>query len=247
MRKPDAGLADVAQVLEQDPVLCAKVLRMANSSFFGGRRSSASIGDAVGVIGLKPLETLLVASGAQAAFEDVASVNLAQFWTMASHSAAVARQLAARTKMDREAAYSAALLQGVGHLILCKFYEEKARLGLPRHGQLWGSAMAKLDSTVFGLAHHELAAVWVDKLGLPENAVRAVAQAFAAEPAEPLAALVCVACDAAAQLAQCGTPAAWQAALLANPKAAQRAGLLAYANSAGLEDDLAELKAMQTA
>ena len=98
MRRDDASLSQIADQLELDPVLSSRVLRLANSSFFAGRRSLSSISDAVGVIGYKSLETLVIACGAQAAFADVPGVNLRQFWLMAVASATSARQVARRLR-----------------------------------------------------------------------------------------------------------------------------------------------------
>ena len=44
LRDPDVDTRKIGEALSQDPVLSAKVLRLANSAFFGGQRSMASIG-----------------------------------------------------------------------------------------------------------------------------------------------------------------------------------------------------------
>ena len=44
LRDPDVDTRKIGAALAQDPVLSAKVLRLANSSFFGGQRKMASIG-----------------------------------------------------------------------------------------------------------------------------------------------------------------------------------------------------------
>jgi len=43
LRDPNADARRIGQALSRDPVLSAKVLRLANSSFFAGQRSVASI------------------------------------------------------------------------------------------------------------------------------------------------------------------------------------------------------------
>ena len=48
LRDPDVDFRKIGIALSRDPVLSAKVLRVANSSFFGGQRSMASIDAAVG-------------------------------------------------------------------------------------------------------------------------------------------------------------------------------------------------------
>src|SRR5207342_864879 len=69
LRDPDVDARRIGDALAQDPVLSAKVLRLANSSFFGGQRSMASIDAAVALIGTQALNRLIVACGVSAAFK----------------------------------------------------------------------------------------------------------------------------------------------------------------------------------
>ncbi len=174
VRDPHSSVAQVSEQIEQDPVLSSRVLRLANSSFFGGRRSLASIDDAVSTVGLRSLQTLLIASGAMAAFADVPAVNLRQFWMVSVISAAAARQIALRLDADPEIAYCAGLLQGVGHLILCGCHPEKAVEALPGYRLIWGAELAAAEQRAFGIAHPAVSALWVGRLGLPADVVEAV-------------------------------------------------------------------------
>src|SRR3982751_4060385 len=63
LRDPEVDTRKIGQAIAQDPVLSAKVLRLANSSFFGGQRSMASIDAAIALIGTQALNRLIVASG----------------------------------------------------------------------------------------------------------------------------------------------------------------------------------------
>ncbi|MDB5880029.1 MAG: putative signal transduction protein, partial [Variovorax sp.] len=145
IREPDANLADVTREIEQDPVLSSRVLRLANSSFFGGRRSLSSIDDAVSTVGLNSLQTLLIASGAMAAFVAVPAVNLRQFWMVSAISASSARQIAVRLGVDGETAYCAGLRQGFGLLILCQCRAEQAQKAMPGYRLIWGAELAAVD------------------------------------------------------------------------------------------------------
>ncbi len=174
IRKPDASFAEVTEELEQDPVLSSRVLRLANSSFFGGRRSLASIEDAVSTVGLNSLQTLLIASGAMAAFVEVPAVNLRQFWMVSVISASSARQIAARTDVNGEMAYCAGLLQGVGHLILCQSHPDEAVAAMLGYRTLWGQELALVEAAAFGVTHPMISAIWADRLGLPREVVAAI-------------------------------------------------------------------------
>jgi HD-like signal output (HDOD) protein len=176
MRQDDASLTQIADELALDPVLSSRVLRMANSSFFSGRRSMASISDAVSVVGFKALETLVIASAAQATFAQVPGVNLRQFWLLAVATATSARQVARRLRADADTAYSAGLLQGVGHLILCQCHPDEAEIEFSSMRSLWGAPLAAREQAVWGVDHAQVSALWVDRLGMPAAVGEAIAR-----------------------------------------------------------------------
>ncbi len=66
------SLENVARNIERDPVIAAKVLRLANSARFKGARESASIEDAAMRLGFNVLRTLVLASAVTGALEPAA-------------------------------------------------------------------------------------------------------------------------------------------------------------------------------
>ena len=244
IREPEANLAEVTQEIEQDPVLSSRVLRLANSSFFGGRRSLSSIDDAVSTVGLNSLQTLLIASGAMAAFVAVPAVNLRQFWTVSVISAASARQIAVRLGVDGEMAYCAGLLQGIGHLILCQCRPEQAQKALPGYRLIWGAELAAVEQQAFGVSHPVVSAIWVSRLGLPAEVVDALRHSL--EPistaAPRLGRVVQLACSVAASVAAGETVE--QAIARADVALVAVLNLEAYLSSEKFGTDFGELQSL---
>jgi len=244
LRQDDSSLPQIANQLELDPVLSSRVLRLANSSFFGGRRSMASIGDAVSVIGYKSLETLVVASGAQAAFTHVPGVNLRQFWLMAVATASSARQVARRLRADADTAYSAGLLQGVGHLILCQCHPQQAEAAFSSMRSLWGMALAERELQAFGISHAQVSALWVDRLGMPAAVGEAIAHSLdpLAGSHHTLGRVVQMACHVAGAI---GTgDSAEQAARAVDAALVELLDLEHYLDGEDFADDFATLKGL---
>ena len=192
LRDPRTGSRELADVMSQDPVLCARVLRLANSPFYGGRRSVASIDDAVSVVGMQPLGTLLIAAGIKAAFTEVPGVNLRDFWMHSALAAASVRCLAQRARADREAAFLGGLLHESGHLILCMAFPDAAISHFAPERSRHGLALAEAETTAFGASHQDVSACWCRSLQLPDAVSDAVAccLAPAAGPAGQMAALL---------------------------------------------------------
>lgn len=168
LRNPDVDARQITQALARDPVLTSKVLRLANSSFFGGQRSMSSIDAAVGLIGTAALNRLVVACGVSSAFGDVAGIDLHLFWRDARVAGNAAHKLAPRTGADADEAYLCGLLHAVGHLILCRSYPEVAQAMFAGFEPVRGGELAAIEMEAFGIDHPTVGALWVESIKFPQ-------------------------------------------------------------------------------
>jgi putative nucleotidyltransferase with HDIG domain len=116
LNNDDVDIKTLVEKINHDQVLSAKVLRMSNSAYFGRSRSVNTIEEAVSLIGLGKLKTLVIASGVMSAFVEVPGLDLKRFWQHSLVTASIARQLAAEMTMDADTAYIAGLMHTVGQL-----------------------------------------------------------------------------------------------------------------------------------
>ena len=112
----DVDVNVLSDKINHDQVLSARVLRMSNSAYFGCSRTISSIEDAIGLIGLGKLKTLVVASGVTSTFKSVPGMDLQHFWQHGLITASVARDIAHQLGLDEDAAYIAGLMHTVGRL-----------------------------------------------------------------------------------------------------------------------------------
>ncbi|MEO8836826.1 MAG: HDOD domain-containing protein [Caldimonas sp.] len=182
LRNPEVDARQIGDALSKDPILSAKVLRLANSSFFGGQRSMASIDAAVALIGIAALNRLIVACGVSGAFTEVPGIDLPTFWRDALVAATAAHKVASRIDAEAEEAYICGLLHATGHLILCKTYPEIADLVFTGFAVVRGAELAAIERDNFGIDHPAAGALWVETIGFPQSVVETIRKA-----AEPLA------------------------------------------------------------
>ena len=204
LRDPDVGSRKIGAALSQDPVLSAKVLRLANSSFFGGQRSMASIDAAVAMIGTQALSRLVVACGVSSSFKQIPGIDLPTFWRDALVAATAANKLAPRLGADPEEAYVCGLLHATGHLILCQTYPEIANLMFTGYAVLRGAELAAVEADSFGIDHPTVGAIWVETIGFPQpvaDTIRNAAQPLN-DSAGPLDLALRSACSLAAAMTQ---------------------------------------------
>ena len=211
LRDPDVDTRKIGEALAQDPVLSAKVLRLANSSFFGGQRSMASIDAAIALIGIQALNRLIVASGVSSSFAEIPGVDLKGYWRDALLAATAANKLAPRLGGDPEAAYVCGLLHATGHLILCQTYPDIAKFMFAGYATVRGAELAAIESESFGIDHPTVGALWVETIGFPQpvaDTIRKSAQPLSAGDAPLDLALRCALAIAAAVVAQSDAEAA---------------------------------------
>ncbi|MEO6746538.1 MAG: HDOD domain-containing protein [Caldimonas sp.] len=207
LRDPDVDARKIGEALAQDPVLSSKVLRLANSSFFGGQRSMASIDAAVALIGTQALNRLIVACGVSAAFKAIPGIDLRTFWRDALVAATAANKLATRLGADAEEGYICGLLHATGHLILCQAYPEIADAMFTGFAVVRGAELAEVEAGAFGIDHPTVGAIWVETIGFPQPVADTIRKA-ASPPAAtdtPLDLALRSACALAAAIAQRST------------------------------------------
>ena len=180
LRDPDVDTRKIGEALSQDPILSAKVLRLANSAFFGGQRSMSSIDAAVAMVGIQALNRLIVACGVSSSFKEIPGIDMGIFWRDALVAATAANKLAPRLSADAEEAYTCGLLHATGHLILCQTYPEIADVMFTGFAIARGAELAGIEMGAFGIDHPAVGALWVESLGFPQPVADTIRRA--AEP-----------------------------------------------------------------
>ncbi len=114
----EVDMLQVAALIEEDPVLTAKMLKTANSAFFGLTRSVSTAREAVNVMGLIKVRALVIAAAFGEGFHSVGSVNMNQFWRYSMNSANLARYIALPIRIDESTAFTSGLIHNIGELVM---------------------------------------------------------------------------------------------------------------------------------
>jgi len=106
--------------LLNDQALTAKTLRLANSSFYGVPRQVSSIQEAITILGLRTVRSVVMASALASSFDrnKCGGMDFDAFWRHAIGTALCARGIAQAIGMSAEVAFMVGLLHDVGQLAL---------------------------------------------------------------------------------------------------------------------------------
>lgn len=165
----EATNTELERVILNDPALTAKLLKFANSSYFGLSGKVETVLRAISIIGHKELRNMVIASSVTATFKGIPSdlVNMDTFWYHSVTCGVTARLLASSVN-SRERFFIAGLLHGVGRLILfSQFPKESAKvLDCANQGV---DAVIDAERKVFGFTHAQLGAELLKQWRLPLN------------------------------------------------------------------------------
>jgi putative nucleotidyltransferase with HDIG domain len=154
LAREDISLDDVAETVSLDQGLTAKALRIANCSFYGVPTRVVSIRQAIGVLGLRSVSTLLMTAAISECFPRVAcrAFSLRGFWRHSVGVALCARQLARRLRVDADVAFTAGLLHDLGRLVLATL-EPDALEAAYRHRDREDCQMPEAELAALGTDH----------------------------------------------------------------------------------------------
>jgi len=119
------NLRRVNQLFSADLALALPLLQTANSAAFRMPGQVRSIAQAVVLVGVQPLRALLLKAQSAVAARPTAGLDMAEFGRTSLACAKLARSLAGWTGLDGSTAYMAALLHGVGQLMLHQTQRER--------------------------------------------------------------------------------------------------------------------------
>lgn len=127
---PNSTMADIAKVVGQDPSFTVRLLRVANSSFYGFSSTIDTVSKAVSIIGTSQVRSLALATSIASSFEGLPNtlVSMGNFWRHSLYCALAARILAKQArKCDPDAVFTAALLHDIGELVIFNRLPKQAK------------------------------------------------------------------------------------------------------------------------
>jgi len=190
MNDPNIDMDAVAKNVEKEQTIALKVLRIVNSAHYGLSRKIGSINDAVVMMGMEKLKTLVIASGMVTAVPDIPNFDVKTFWENSFKTATYAKWFAAEANLDSDMAFTAGLIGGLGKALIY--------LGAPEEAneieQLVkaGDSRQEIEEKCLGFTNHDVAAELCRRWKFPEELVTTIGQSGKPLEFEEISRLACV-------------------------------------------------------
>ena len=173
---PEASPKAMEKVIERDPAITAKILRVANSSYYG-LNQVPSIGRAISMLGMNTIRSLVVGVAYQQLMSGraVAShFDKLEFWRHSLGVATGARILAKlKMPMRAEELYVAGMMHDVGLLVMDRFHplELDKAVGYAIDE---GMRLHEAENLLFGFDHSKLGSILAKQWGLSQVVLDAI-------------------------------------------------------------------------
>ncbi len=174
---PEADMSDVADVVEHDVALTAKLFKLVNSASYGLTREIRDVRETISYLGMNTVRNLAISVEVLRAVSALSDDNSNLVQEIHEHSVAtaeIARQLVLVRDQSNEA-FVAGLLHDVGLLTLVSYFPEqfKALLVAAKRSSLspW-----EFEIEIVGATHADIGAYLLNLWGLPYTIVEAVAR-----------------------------------------------------------------------
>ncbi len=166
----EIDLSTLGKRIALDQALLARVLRIANSPFYGLRGQVLSIDEAIMVLGVRAVRTLVLSAALVSGFRDRQCTGFQpeRFWHHSVAVAIAARSLAKRIGVNADQVYVAGLLHDLGRYALAVCYPASYQAVLDWQ-QRRQCMLRQAERDVLGLDHALAGGVLAQLWGLPER------------------------------------------------------------------------------
>jgi putative nucleotidyltransferase with HDIG domain len=176
LRDPKSSISHLADIISADTSLSAKLLRVANSAFYGLPSKTDSVTRAITLIGTKEFSTLATGVLAIRYFKDIPQklINMKAFWTHSVACGLFASILAQRKiGFSEEKFFIAGLLHDIGRLIMSIALPQNMTYAVSQ-SQKRSVPLNEVEAEIFDFDHTKAAALLMQKWEFPITLVNMV-------------------------------------------------------------------------
>ena len=166
---PRTSAASLARLIASDQALTARILKLANSAYYGFSREISTVNMAIVVLGFNTVKDMGLSLSVFDAFKSKlqnASFDLNRFWEHSIACGIAARMLARnyRSRYTGEA-FVAGLLHDIGKVILNQYFQNEFLSIID--AQMKGATLEEAEISVIGTHHSQIGSWLAEKWNLP--------------------------------------------------------------------------------
>lgn len=185
MRSSDTPISEIAKVVESDPAISMKILKLVNSSFYGLSRTVESVQQSIVLLGFSTLKNIIVSVSifkAVGSEESESDFDRRAFWQHSIGCGCFARFLEKRLeKGNTEEAFISGIIHDIGKIVLDRYYRDdlNAVLRAVRQDNI---SFYQAEREILGTSHTEIGSFLADYWHVPAKFVEVIARHHTFDP-----------------------------------------------------------------
>jgi HD-like signal output (HDOD) protein len=171
-----ASASDLARIIEQDPGLATRLLKLVNSAFYARGREISSIPQAVVILGFKKLRMMALTLSLRDTFPlgKVSGMDYDYFWKTSLYRALIAQGFVCSSPLLRdirpEEAFTAGLILEIGMLMLYHICPESLKETFPG-GDVPLEEAIRWEEGHFGINHRDIGQIALKRWQIPKQVI----------------------------------------------------------------------------
>jgi HD-like signal output (HDOD) protein len=170
-RDDDTSASDLAGFIDKDQVISNKVLKMANSAFYGLSKKVDSIARAITIIGFNEVMSLTIGMSVFSTLsqgQNNEALDMRKFWLHAIGCATAARKIAAEKGVRKpDQVFLSGLLHDIGKVVFAVYFKEEYRKVL-KDAKESQTALNRKEKEHLGMDHASLGGLMMEAWNFPE-------------------------------------------------------------------------------
>jgi putative nucleotidyltransferase with HDIG domain len=176
-KDPNVDADKLAKVIETDPSITMKLLKLSNSAFFGFKREIRAIKDSVALLGNETVQQAVLSISVFEALKDQdesAGLDKKEFWRHSAATGSIVRFICKKMRVQREDAFTSGILHDVGKVILDSLFAQFYKTVFEAIDVKKMHILEAEESTL-GVVHTKLGQELAQSWGIPERLIEAIA------------------------------------------------------------------------
>ncbi|CCQ94628.1 HDIG domain protein [[Clostridium] ultunense Esp] len=174
---PDSTIDDLEKEILKDQSLTSKILRLANSAYYGYPRKINTVSQATILLGFQTIKSMALASTVSKMMAGELkgyALEKNDLWTQSQTCAIISRYIAKKIKITNpETAYIAGLLRDIGKTIL-NHYVEKEYNTIVNRVEFSKVSFLEAEEEILGFNHAQIGEKIAEKWNFPKDLVEAI-------------------------------------------------------------------------
>jgi len=175
MADETASNRDIARLVENDQSLALKIMKLANSAFFGSLTRVDSLEQAMVKLGMNEVRSIVLAVSVYDFFSnsDRGIFDRKRFWKHGIVCSHTAKHIGNHFKTNNDTLFISGLVHDMGKAVMDEYFHDEF-LSIINYLELKRCTFNEAEKAVIGITHSQIAAQLLSRWKFPENIIQQI-------------------------------------------------------------------------